>query len=610
MTHGQVREKFLKFFEERKHKTVPSSSLLPDDPSVLFTTAGMQQFKPYYTGQADQMKDFGSLNTASIQKSMRTSDIDEVGDESHLTFFEMLGNFSFGGYWKEAAIAWAHEFITKELGLKIEYVSVFKGLPSANIPADEESELLWKAIDPQLTVKRASIHDNFWGPTGSEGPCGPTTEIYVNSALRQAQGKPPVEVWNIVFNEFYYPGSREELLSGKSDKKLSELKTAGIDTGMGLERLTMIVQKKKNIFETDLFEPIMSSLPNHLDLRTKRIMADHARAVVFLASEGGVPSNKEQGYVMRRLMRRIMALNISKDIVDTVINTYTDQYPELQVRRNEILRAYSDELIKFNKTLRNGLNELKRLEKVDAFRAFKLYESFGLPYELIKDIAKDKAKNLTRESFNEEFKKHQEKSRAGAEKKFGGHGLILDTGELKAGNEEELKKATRLHTATHLLHASLRKILGPEVHQAGSDITAERLRFDFNFPRKLTPEELQKIEDLANEAVNKDYKVTKEEMAYEDALKSGALAFFKLKYPNRVNVYTIGPDLVVQIPQSSTEAHSKSHGEPVESVEEQPFSRELCGGPHVSNTAEIGKIKIIKEESVSAGVRRIRAVVD
>ncbi|KKT82206.1 MAG: Alanine-tRNA ligase [Candidatus Yanofskybacteria bacterium GW2011_GWA2_44_9] len=562
-----------------------SSSLLPDDPSVLFTTAGMQQFKPYYTGQADPIKDFGLLNTTSIQKSMRTSDIDEVGDESHLTFFEMLGNFSFGGYWKKEAIKWGHEFITKELGLKIDYVSVFEGLPSAGIPADDESEEIWKSIDPGISVKKANIHDNFWGPTGNEGPCGPTTEIYVNSALRQAQGKPPVEVWNIVFNEFFYPGSREELLSGKSDKKLTKLKTLGIDTGMGLERLAMVAQKKKNIFETDLFEPIMNSLPNHFDLRTKRIIADHSRTIVFLAGEGILPSNKDRGYIMRRLMRRIMALNIPKDIIDAVIDTYADQYPELMVKRNEILGVYSDELTKFNKTLRGGLNELKRLEKVDAPQAFKLYESFGLPYELIKDFAKDKAKGLNREAFDEEFRKHQEKSRAGAEKKFGGHGLLLDTGELKAGNEEELKKATRLHTATHLLHASLRKILGNEVKQAGSDITSERLRFDFNFPRKLTPEEIKNVEDLTNEAVGKDYKVTKKEMAYEDAIKSGALAFFKLKYPAKVNVYTVGP-------------------------EDSFFSRELCGGPHVSHTAEVGKIKISKEEAVSAGVRRIRAIVD
>jgi alanyl-tRNA synthetase len=560
MTHDQIRKKFRKFFESKGHKWVESSSLLPTDPSVLFTTAGMQQFKPYYTGAADAMNDFGSLNTTSIQKSMRTSDIDEVGDESHLTFFEMLGNFSFGGYWKEAAIAWAHEFITRELGLKIDYVTVFGG--EGEVPADEESEKIWNAVDKNIEVKKMGRSDNFWGPTGSEGPCGPTTEIYVNG----------IEIWNVVFNQYFQD----------KNGKLKNLKTSGIDTGMGLERLAMVAQGKKNIFETDLFEPLFNALPDHLDLRTKRIVSDHARSFVFLASEGVLPSNKEQGYVMRRLMRRIMAIpGISKDILDAVIGTYSEEYPELQVKRNEIYEVYTQELDKFNKTLRNGLNELKRLESVDAPSAFKLYESFGLPYELIKDIAKDRAKDLTREAFDEEFKKHQEKSRAGAEKKFGGHGLILDTGELKAGNEEELKKATRLHTATHLLHASLRKVLGEEVHQAGSDITGERLRFDFNFPRKLTHEEIQKVEDMINETVEKDYKVTKEEMAYEDAIKSGALAFFKLKYPSRVNVYSVGE-----------------------------FSKELCGGPHVSHTAEIGKVKIIKEEAVSSGVRRIRATVD
>src|SRR3989338_5242367 len=571
MTHSEIREKFLKFFESRGHKIVTSSSLLPTDPSVLFTTAGMQQFKPYYTGEADAMKDFGSLNTVSIQKSMRTSDIDEVGDESHLTFFEMLGNFSFCGYWKEAAIAWAHDFITKKLGLKINYVTFFKGLPSAGVPADEESEILWKAVDPKLTIKRASIQDNFWGPTGNEGPCGPTTEIYVKG----------VEVWNIVFNEFYYPGSREELLSGASSKKLENIKTAGIDTGMGLERLAMVVQNKNNVYETDLFEPIISSLPDHLDFGAKRIIADHLRSAVFLLSESVLPSNKEQGYVLRRLIRRILAFNISKDVIDIIINTYEAQYPELRVKRNDILDAYSQEQEKFNKTLRNGINELRRLNEIRAPEAFKLYESYGLPFEVIKDVAKDKAKNLTREAFDTEFKKHQDKSRAGAEKKFGGHGLLLDTVELKAGNKEELKKLTRLHTATHLLHASLRKIFGEEVKQQGSDITPERLRFDFTFPRKLMPEELQQVEDMVNDAVKKELPVIKTEMSYQDAINSGALAFFKQKYPERVNVYSIGD-----------------------------FSKELCGGPHVSNTLEIGKFKIVKEESISAGVRRIRAVVE
>ena len=561
MIHTEIREKFLKFFEERGHKIVPSSSLLPDDPSVLLTTAGMQQFKRYFTGELDPVKDFGSKNTASIQKAFRTSDIDEVGDETHLTFFQMLGHFSFGDYFKKETITWTYELLTEIFKIPPKRISatVFEG--DEIIPFDNESFGIWSKLLPATQIKKGKRTDNVWGPAGTEGPCGACNEVYVDD----------VEIATLVFMEYYC----------HADKKLTKLSQKGVDVGWGFERIVTKLQKKKNIFETDLFEPIISSLPNHFDLRTKRIIADHSRAVVFLASEGVTPSNKEQGYVMRRLMRRIMALNIPNDIIDVVINTYANQYPELLVRRGEILTVYSDELNKFNKTLRNGLSEMKRLEKVDASSAFKLYESFGLPYELIKDISKDKAKDLTREAFDEEFKKHQEKSRAGAEKKFGGHGLLLDTGELKAGNEEELKRATRLHTATHLLHAALRKVLGNEVHQAGSDITAERLRFDFNFSRKLTPEEVQKIEDLANEAVVRDYKVTKEEMTYEDAIKSGALAFFKLKYPPKVNVYSVGD-----------------------------FSKELCGGPHISHTKEVGRIKITKEEAVGTGVRRIRATID
>ena len=585
MTHDEIREKFLKFFENRGHKIVPSSSLLPTDPSVLFTTAGMQQFKPYYTGEADAMKDFGSLNTVSIQKSMRTSDIDEVGDESHLTFFEMLGNFSFGGYWKKEAIEWAHEFITKKMGLTISHVSVLS--PNNLVPTDVNSEQIWKNIDPNIKIKYAGIEDNFWGPTGNEGPCGPTTEIYVGG----------MEVWNIVFNEHYYPGNREELLSGKSKKGFQHLKIKGIDTGMGLERLAMVVQKKKNIFETDLFTPIFEKLNPALSKKTKRVIADHSRAIVFLVNDGVKPSNKEQGYVLRRLIRRLVAYvykeNYGKppqEVLEAIIAEYKNTYPDLDYKITE--EVFSQEYAKFIKSVGTGLKELEKSDSIDAQSAFKLYESYGLPYETIKEEAGNKAKSLTRGEFEMEFKKHQEKSRAGAEKKFGGHGLLMDTGELKAGNEEELKKATRLHTATHLLHASLRKILNPlavgEVKQAGSDITAERLRFDFTFPRKMTLGEIKQVEDMVNEAVEKDYTVTKEEMDYEEAIKSGAMAFFKLKYPQRVNVYSVG-DL--------------SKGS------EQDFSKELCGGPHVSHTSEIGKFKVTKEEAVSSGIRRIRATV-
>ena len=550
---------------------MPSSSLLPDDPSVLFTTAGMHQFNPYSPGQADALKDFGSLNTASIQKCVRTSCIDEVGDDSHLVFFEMLGNFSFGGYWKKEAIQYSYEFITKQLGLEIDYVSVFGG--EDQIPADTESEEIWKSIDPKITIKKLGREDNFWGPTGNEGPCGPCTEIFVKGIK--------YEIWNIVFNEFFC----------SADKKFTPLKTRGIDTGMGLERLASAVQNKKNIFETDLLEPILKLAPLEPENKVKRVIADHSRAIAFLISDGVRPSNKEQGYILRRLMRRVIThnfiakadLTLMHDIFAKIVETYGQHYPNLNA--SSIIYEFDREKEKFEKTLARGLKELEKMPTISPAEAFRFYESFGLPYEIIKDVAGGKAKSLNREGFDEELQKHQEKSRAGAEKKFGGHGLLLDTGELKAGNEEELKKATRLHTATHLLHAALRKILGNDVKQAGSDITAERLRFDFTFPRKLTPEEIKKIDNLVNEAVQKDLPVTKEQMPYEEALKTGALSFFKLKYPPTVNVYSVGQ-------------------------KDDWFSRELCGGPHVSHTGEIGKFSIKKEEAVGAGVRRIRATVD
>jgi len=561
MTHGEIREKFLKFFESKGHKIVPSSSLLPDDPSVLFTTAGMQQFKPYYTGKADAQKDFGSLNTASIQKSIRTSDIDEVGDESHLTFFEMLGNFSFGGYFKKEAIQYAYEFITKEMGLTIDYVSVFGG--EGGVLSDEESEKIWKSLDPSIVVKKFGRADNFWGPTGEEGPCGPTTEVYVNG----------IEIWNIVFNQYYQ----------NKDKTLEPLKTPGIDTGMGLERLVMVAQKVSTVFETDLFQLVISNLPDGIDARVQRIIADHVRAISFLVSDGITPSNKDQGYVLRRLMRRIIVhkeLNPEK-LFEAVVNTCNSVYPELNLET--ILTEFTKEKEKFSKTLDAGLRVIMKGPMLDAAGTFKIYESFGVPYEVVKDVDKTTA---TQEEIDTEFKKHQEKSRAGAEKKFGGHGLLLDTGELKAANEEELKKVTRLHTATHLLQAALRKVLGEEVHQAGSDITVERTRFDFIFDRKLTSEELQEIEALVNEVVQNDLPFQKTTLPKEEAEKTGALYFFKEKYPDPVDVYYAGESL------------------------ETAFSKEFCGGPHVTHTGEIGKFKIIKEEAVSAGVRRIRAIVE
>lgn len=569
MTHSEIREKFLKFFESRGHKIVPSSSLLPTDPSVLLTTAGMQQFKRYFTGELDPVKDFGSKNTASIQKAFRTSDIDEVGDETHNTFFQMLGHFSFGDYFKKETINWTYELLTEIFKISAERISatVFEG--DEFIPFDNESFEAWSKLLPSAQIRKGPRADNIWGPAGTEGPCGACNEVYVDD----------VEVATLVFMEYYC----------HADKKLTKLPQNGVDVGWGFERIVTKLQNKNNIFETDLFIPLVEFLPQELPERVRRIVIDHARGSTFLLADGVRPSNKEAGYVLRRLLRRVFVYqhlnNLSPDTLEElmkiVILNYGEFYPELLKNRNDTINAMWAEYEKFNKTVGKGIKELEKLEKVNASSAFTLYESYGLPYEIIKELGGEKAIQLSRTDFDEEFKKHQEKSRAGADKKFGGHGLLMDTGELKAGNEEELKKATRLHTATHLLHASLRKVLGTEVHQAGSDITAERLRFDFTFPRKLTSEELKQIEDMVNEAVQKDYPVTKEEMSYEDAIKSSAMAFFKLKYPPRVNVYSVGD-----------------------------FSKELCGGPHVSHTSEIGKFRITKEEAISAGVRRIRATLD
>ena len=583
MYSSELRKRFLEFFRARGHTVVPSSSLIPDDPSVLLTTAGMQQFKKYYTDPAMAERDFGSRNTVSIQKSFRTSDIDEVGDERHLTFFEMMGNFSFGGYFKKEAIHYAFDFLTKEVDLKIEYVTVFEGLDSIGVPEDTESQKIWRAHDPNIKIVKQGIHDVFWGPTGSSGPCGPTTEIY----CRNGAGE-DIEIWNIVFNEFFFNGSREELLSGASGRKLEPMKTPGVDTGMGLERLAMCAQGKRNIFETELYAPLMHLISADFTDIQKRVIADHGRASAFLLADGVRPSNKDRGYILRRLLRRAIVLQDIAHIITETIDQYGSVYPELVREKQNIISAYSDEKEKFARTLRQGLKELDRMEQVTASSAFRLYESYGLPYEVIKDYKEGAvARNLTREAFDEEFRKHQEISRAGSAAKFGGHGLYLKTGEVTIRDESEVEKVTRLHTATHLLHAALRAVLGSEARQDGSDITVERTRFDFRFPRKVTPEELARVEQWVNDAIRSDLKVEWEEMSYEEGIKKGALGFFREKYPPRVKIYTMTDPATGEV-----------------------VSREFCGGPHVTHTNEVGKFTIIKEEASSAGIRRIRGVVE
>ncbi|MDP3661804.1 MAG: alanine--tRNA ligase-related protein [bacterium] len=532
MTVNEVRQRFLKFFEARGHTIVTSAPLVPEnDPSVLFTTAGMQQFKPYYTGEKDALKDFGSKNAVSIQKCIRTSDIDEVGDATHLTFFEMLGNFSFGGYVRKEAIAYAHEFITKELELSISYVTVYKG--SENVPRDEKSKENWKSLG--VVDVREEGADVFWGPTGNAGPCGPTTEIY----CKDANGK-DVEIWNIVFNEYFCNGSREQL--DKGEAKLTKLPFLGIDTGMGLERLAAILQKKESVYETDAF-------PTHPVSRSERIVADHTRAAEALIQEGVEPSNIGRGYVLRRLIRRAV---LHADRIGTKISD-----------------RFKDEETRFRKTLTAGLKEFEK-----GTDPFVLFTSYGFPLELTRELAKEKGVAVDTKEFEKAFEKHKEISRAGAEKKF--KGGLADTSEM----------SVKYHTATHLLHQALRDVLGNEVQQKGSNITPERLRFDFAFPRKMTDEEKKRVEEIVNEKIKEGLPVQKVILPLSEAKKTGALHFFDEKYPDEVLVHYVGSSL------------------------DTAYSKEFCGGPHIANTGVLGTFKIAKEEAVSAGVRRIKATLE
>jgi alanyl-tRNA synthetase len=623
MTSRELRKKFLDFFAQRGHVIVPSSSLLPEDPSVLFTTAGMQQFKPYYLGEKSP---YGP-NVASCQKCFRTSDIEEVGDAKHLTFLEMLGNFSFDGYFKNETISWALEFFIENLKIPLDrlWFTYFKG--EGEIPEDKESRKILEDLKiPKERIQKFGRKDNFWGPTGKEGPCGPTVEIHYDLAGKSCQKGLPtssggeylpnydcgrfVELWNLVFNE--YEQDREG--------KISPLAQKGVDTGMGLERLAMVLQKKESIFETDLFSPIIFEIKKMAGQkeissferlyapsiafekefekmkyqRPLRIIADHIRASVFLAAEGILPSNIERGYILRRVLRRTIRfgklLNLPKNflipLAQKVIEIYKDIYPEIFSKETDILTVFQNEEEKFSKTLEKGLKhfrlqiencKLKNQKIIPGKVAFDLYQSYGFPLELTKEMAGEEEFIVDEEGFEREFEKHQEISRAGAEKKFGGVG------------KEASYEAAKLHTATHLLQAALRKILGEYIKQMGSDITPQRLRFDFSHSQKMTAEEIKKVEDLVNQKIKENLEVKKEEMSLKEALRSGALAFFKEKYPEKVTVYSIGDP-------------SDPSG--------RVFSKEICAGPHVKRTGELGHFKIVKEESLGSGLRRIRAILE
>ncbi len=591
MISKNLRKNFLDFFEKRGHKIVTSSSLLPSDPTVLFTTAGMQQFTLYLAGGRDPIEKFGTRHLASCQKCFRTDDIDKVGDDIHHTFFEMLGNWSIGqdqekGYFKKRMIKYALEFLVGVLNIDKNriWVTIFKG--EKNIPKDERSKKIWQENGVlRERIGEFGIEENFWGPVGKTGPCGPTSEVFYDRGKEFGCKNPDcgpnchhcqrfVEIWNLVFMEYI----KDE------DGNCRLLSQKNIDTGIGFERLVAILQKKPSAYETDLFLPIIQELGKisfkkyEEEKRNFRILADHIRGTVFLIAEGIFPSNVERGYVLRRILIRAIRfgrlLNLPKNflipLAQKVIEIYEDTYPEVKSKETDILTILQNEEEKFEKTLEKGLKQFEKISAkgdISGIDAFHLFDTYGFPLELTQELAKERKLEIDIEGFKEAFEKHREISRAGAEKKFGGVG------------REATYEATRLHTATHLLHTALRKILGPHAKQMGSDITSKRLRFDFSHPQKMTAEEIKKIEDLVNQKIKEDLVVKKEEMRYEEAIKSGALAFFKERYPEIVKVYSIGN-----------------------------FSKEICAGPHINRTSELGKFKIVKEESSGAGIRRIRAI--
>ena len=573
----------MEFFKKHNHTIIPSAPLIPEnDPSVLFTTAGMQPLVPYLLGE----KHPGGKRIADYQKCVRTVDIDSVGDNRHLTYFEMLGNWSLGDYFKKEAIAMSYKFLTEELGIDPEKLSVTCFAGDADAPKDIEAFEAWKnAGIPEERIYFYGKEDNWW-IAGEEGPCGPDTEMFLDT------GKPAcsencqpscncgkyVEIWNNVFMEYY-----------KSKDGIKKLEQKNVDTGLGLERMAMLLQKVETPFDTELFKPVMEELEKLEkidDIKSRRIVAEHLRSSIMIIADGGRPSNIDRGYVLRRLIRR-MTRHMSKlqidlenisDLIDLIINNLNEMYPELQTKRDIIKNVIIEEKDKFIKTLGHGekefekvINKLEQENKnvIDGKTIFKLYETYGFPPEITADLAQEKGYKIDLTEFDKLFKEHQEKSRLGSEQKF------------KGGLAEQNEITTAYHTATHLLHQALRNVLGDHVKQSGSNITTERLRFDFSHPEKMTPEQIKQVEDIVNEQIKRDLNVVSEEMPLEEAKKSGAIGLFENKYGDTVKVYTIGD-----------------------------FSKEICGGPHVKHTGELGHFKIKKEESSSAGIRRIKAILE
>ncbi len=588
MNRKTIINKYIEFFKSKGHKEIPNESLIPsNDPTVLFTTAGMHPIVPFLLGQKHPI----GKRLVNVQRCIRTQDIDEVGDSYHHTFFEMLGNWSLGDYWKKEAIEWSFEFLTKELNIPIEKlaVSIFKG--DKNASKDNESNEIWSKLG--ISKKRIAFlpkENNWWGPAGITGPCGPDTEMFYYNKKKIPEKFDPkdknwIEIWNDVFMQY------EKDIEGN----YKEAKQKNIDTGMGVERTISVLNKLEDNYLSDSFLPIIKKIEkisgkNYDESerinKSIRIIADHIKASVFIISDGVKPSNVERGYVLRRLIRRAIRYgrNLSlkefvREVALPVFNIY-DDYEKLIEHKNEILKELEIEEKKFLQTLEKGIAIFNRLirdkKKISGKDAFLLYQSYGFPIEITKELAGEKGIYVDDKGFINEEKKHQRLSRTSRE------------GVFKSGLADHSNKTIRMHTATHLLNEALRKVLGKEVKQQGSNITPERLRFDFNFPRKLTDDEIKKVENLVNEKIKESLVVIREEMPLEKAFSERAQAEFGHKYPEIVSVYTI-----------------------LDKKEKQGwFSKEICTGPHVKNTKEIGKFKMIKEESVAAGVRRIKAIID
>ena len=589
MENINLKDTYLKFFESKGHKIIPSAPIIPEnDPTCLFNTAGMQPLVPYLKGEPHPE----GTRLADVQKCFRTNDLDSIGDTTHHTFFEMLGNWSLGDYFKKEAITWSFELLTKHLNIPAERlaVTVFKG--NDIVPQDSESAQIWKSVGiKEEKIAFLGEENNWWPNMELTGPCGPDTEIFYWRSEKKVPEKfdPDDENWVEIWNNVFMQYNHEE------NGKFVPLKNKNVDTGLGVERVTAILEGYTDNYKSSVWKDVIKKIEEISNLsyddeqnkKAMRIIADHIRAVVMISGDdaGIKPSNTDQGYILRRLIRRIIRyakkLNIDinsnweQELATLIINQYSKYYTELERNREVILQVLKDEKIKFNRTLEKGLREFEKAinniegNKINKEIAFRLYDTYGFPIELTEELAKEQGLTVDIEGFKQKFAEHQEKSREGAMQKF--KGGLASTGEIE----------TKYHTATHLLNAALKKVLGDHVHQKGSNITAERMRFDFSHNAKMTDEEKQKAEDLVNEYIEMAIPVEKLEMPKEEALKLGAEAMFADKYGDIVTVYKIGD-----------------------------ISMELCGGPHVDNTSKLGHFKIKKEEASSSGVRRIKAILE